>query len=65
MKRFFTTIVAACAFFAASAQNPLVTLSHDGVLSFFTNLNAFQSALDSAKNGGILYLSRGEFIIYS
>ena len=65
MKRLFTLIVAACAFFAVSAQNPMVTLSHDGELSFFTNLNAFQSALDSAKNGDILYLSRGEFILNS
>ena len=63
MKRFITMIVAVCAFFAVSAQNPMVTLSHNGELSFFTHLGAFQSALDSAKNGDIIYLSKGEFIL--
>lgn len=63
MKRFFILIVAVCAFLAASAQHPMVTLSHDGELSFFSNLTAFNAAVDSAQNGDVLYLSEGEFVI--
>lgn len=63
MKRFLTMIVAACAFLAASAQHPMVTLSSDGELKFFTNLNALETALDSAKNGDTIYLSEGQFIL--
>lgn len=63
MKRFFTMIVAACAFLAASAQYPMVTLSHNGELSFFTNQTAFETALGAAENGDILYLSEGDFIV--
>lgn len=43
------------------SQNPLVTLSHNGELSFFSRQSAFQDALDSAKNGDIIYLSEGKF----
>lgn len=63
MKRFITMIVAVCAFFAVSAQNPMVTLSHNGELSFFTNIGAFKAAYDAAENGDILYLSEGDFIL--
>ena len=63
MKRFITMIVAVCAFFAVSAQNPMVTLSHNGELSFFTNIGAFKAAYDAAENGDILYLSEGNFFI--
>lgn len=61
MKRFFTMIVAVCAFFAASAQRPLVTLSHEGNLSFFSTLSAFEDAVESASDGDIIYLSEGQF----
>lgn len=63
MKRFFTMIVAACAFFAISAANPMVTLSHNGKLSFFTNIGAFKAAYDVAEHGDIIYLSEGDFIL--
>lgn len=61
MKRFFTMIVAVCAFFAASAQRPLVTLSHEGNLSFFSTLSAFEDAMEAAVDGDIVYLSEGQF----
>lgn len=60
MKRFITMIVAACAFFAVSAQRPLVTLSHDGNLSFFSTLSAFEDAMEAAVDGDIIYLSEGQ-----
>lgn len=63
MKRFLSLIVAVSAIFAAMAQNPMVTLSHNGELTFFTNLNAFNAALEAAENGDILYLSEGDFIL--
>ncbi len=56
-------IVAACAFFAASAQNPMVTLSHNGELSFFTNLTALESAYNAAVSGDTIYLSHGDFVV--
>lgn len=63
MKRFIAMIVAACAFFVASAQYPMVTLSHNGELSFFDDLYAFEAAYNQAENGDTLYLSEGEFIL--
>lgn len=63
MKRFFILIVAVCAFLAASAQHPMVTLSRNGELKFFSNLTALNAAVDSAQNGDVLYLSEGEFVI--
>lgn len=54
-------IVAVCAIFAASAQRPLVTLSHAGNLSFFSNLSAFEDAISAATDGDIIYLSEGQF----
>lgn len=63
MKRLFTLIVAISSIFAALAQNPMVTLSHNGELTFFTNLAAFQSAVEAAEDGDILYLSEGDFIL--
>ena len=54
-------IVAACAFLAVSAQRPLVTLSHDGNLSFFSTLSAFEDAVEAATDGDIIYLSEGQF----
>lgn len=63
MKRFITLIGFACALLAAWAQHPMVTLSHDGELTFFTTLTAFEDALDAAENGDTLYLSDGSFYI--
>lgn len=56
-------IVVIGTFVAALAQNPMVTLSHNGELSFFTNLAAFESAVDAAVNGDTIYLSEGDFVI--
>ena len=54
-------IVAACALFVASAQRPMVTLSHNSELSFYTTLSAFDDALANAEDGDIIYLSEGNF----
>ncbi len=48
-------------FLVTWAQKPLVTLSHDGELSFFSTQSAFQDALDAAQDGDIIYLSEGKF----
>ena len=56
-------IVAVCAFFAVSAENPMVTLSHNGELSFFSNLTALESAYSAAENGDTIYLSQGDFVV--
>lgn len=61
MKRFITLIVAICAIFSAMAQNQLATLSHEGELTFFTSLSAFEDALKAAVDGDIIYLSEGNF----
>ena len=62
MKRILTILAAVMALtLTAAAQRPMVTLSHDGQLSFFTSLSALQEALDSAQNGDIIYLSEGKF----
>ncbi|MDE5876381.1 MAG: hypothetical protein K2H47_02670 [Muribaculaceae bacterium] len=61
MKRFTTLIALLSVMLTAMAQRPLVTLSHNGELSFFSNLSAFEEALDSAQNGDIIYLSEGKF----
>ena len=61
MKRFFTLIAIISITLVAMAQRPLVTLSHDGELSFFSSLSAFEEALDAAQNGDIIYLSEGNF----
>ena len=62
MKRLLTLMAVVFGLvFVAAAQRPLVTLSHNGELSFFSNLSALQSALDSAQNGDIIYLSEGQF----
>lgn len=61
MKRIFTLIAMVGMTAVAYSHLPLVTLSHNGELSFFTNLSAFESALDSAKNGDTIYLSEGDF----
>lgn len=58
-------IATACTFFAVSAQYPMVTLSHNGELSFFDDLYAFDSALNSAENGDTIYLSEGDYIVNS
>ena len=54
-------IVAACAFFAVSAQHPMVTLSHNGELTFYSNISGLEDALDAAQDGDIVYLSEGVF----
>ena len=56
-------IVAVCAIFAASAQHPMVTLSHNGELSFFTDITALNSAVEKAITGDIIYLSDGVFLL--
>lgn len=61
MKQFLSIFVAAYVFFSAFSQQPMVTLSHNGELSFFNNIDAFSEALDSAKNGDVIYLSEGNF----
>lgn len=63
MKRLFTLIVAISSIFAAMAQNPMVTLSHNGELTFFTNIGAFNSAVEAAEQGDILYISEGSFVL--
>lgn len=63
MKRLSTLVAAICTFFAAMAQHPMVTLSHDGQLSFFSDIYAFTSAVDSAKNGDTIYLPEGELMM--
>lgn len=65
MKRFITMIVAACAFFAVSAQHPMVTLSHDGELTLFTGITALNSAVEKAISGDTVFLSEGNFILSS
>ncbi len=63
MKRIFTLIAVLGIVVTAMAQRPLVTLSHNGELSFFTSLSAFTEAIDSAQNGDIIYLSEGNFAV--
>ncbi len=63
MKRIFTLIAVLGIVVSAMAQRPLVTLSHNGELSFFTSLSAFTEAIDSAQNGDIIYLSEGNFAV--
>ncbi|MBD5358847.1 MAG: hypothetical protein HDR88_17970 [Bacteroides sp.] len=61
MKRIFALIAVISVFLGAMAQRPLVTLSHEGELSFFSNLSALDDALNAAVNGDIIYLSEGKF----
>lgn len=63
MKRLFTLIVAISSILAVMAQNPMVTLDHNGELKFFTNARAFQDAYEAAEQGDIIYLSEGVFIL--
>ncbi len=39
----------------------MVTLSHNGELTFFTKLSALDDAIENAENGDIIYLSEGDF----
>lgn len=61
MKQLILLIAALFMTCAAMAQRPLVTLSHNGELSFFDSNSAFEEALDSAQNGDYIYLSEGIF----
>lgn len=63
MKRLFTLIAAISVLFTTMAQYPMVTLSHNGELSFFNDPYAINSAINVAENGDTLYLSEGVFII--
>lgn len=63
MKKILSIIVVMCSFCVAMAQNPMVTLSHDGQLTFFTDLGAFNSAVSVASEGDTIYLSQGSFIL--
>lgn len=47
----------------ATQSQPMVALEHEGDLSFYTDLRAFESALKDAQNGDILYLTEGDFYI--
>lgn len=62
MKRIIMLIMVMISFVVAvNAQRPLVTLSHNGELSFFSNLSALEDAINKAENGDIIYLSEGQF----
>lgn len=62
MKQLITLIAIIAISFMASAQNkPLVTLSHEGQLTFFDSVSAFEDAIDAAVHGDIIYLSEGNF----
>ncbi|MDE6368569.1 MAG: hypothetical protein K2K94_04960 [Muribaculaceae bacterium] len=62
MKRLFTFLAATYIMLSAMAQRPLVTLSHNGELSFFDNLSSLEDALTAAVNGDTIYLSEGNFL---
>lgn len=62
MKQLITLIAIIAISFMASAQNkPLVTLSHEGQLTFFDSVSAFEDAVEAAVHGDIIYLSEGNF----
>lgn len=63
MKRILSLIVFSILFTLTSiAQTrPLVTLSHEGQLTFFDNVSAFEDAVNAAVDGDIIYLSEGNF----
>lgn len=67
MKKLLSFIVVVCTFCTSLADSnfefPTVTLSHNGELTFFNNLEAFESAVSEAENGDTIYLSEGEFFI--
>lgn len=62
MKRIFTLLALIGLFISASAQTrTLVTLSHNGELTFFDKNTAFEDALEAAVDGDKIYLSSGTF----
>lgn len=62
MKQLITLVALIAISLVASAQNkPLVTLSHEGQLTFFDSVSAFEDAIDAAVHGDIIYLSEGNF----
>lgn len=62
MKRIFTLLALIGLFISASAQTrTLVTLSHDGELTFFDKISALEDALVAAVDGDKIYLSSGKF----
>lgn len=61
MKRLFSFMALLSLFLVTWAQNPLVTLSHNGKLSFFSTPYPLEAAINAASNGDILYLSDGMF----
>lgn len=61
MKRFFTLIAVISMTLVAMAQHPMVTLSHNGELKFFSTLSALSDAVAAASDGDVLYLSEGQF----
>ncbi len=63
MKRIPTLIASLLLFIlGATAQTrPLVTLSHEGQLTFFDKVSAFEDAVAAAVDGDVLYLSEGKF----
>lgn len=40
-------------------RQAMVTLSHEGNLTFFTDLTAFEDALEAATDGDVIYISEG------
>ncbi|MCM1489698.1 MAG: hypothetical protein NC095_02565 [Muribaculum sp.] len=63
MKRILSLIAFSILFTLTSfAQTrALVTLSHEGQLTFFDNVSAFEDAVNAAVDGDIIYLSEGRF----
>ncbi len=63
MKRIPTLIASLLLFIlVATAQTrPLVTLSHEGQLTFFDKISALEDAVAAAVDGDVLYLSEGKF----
>lgn len=63
MKRIPTLIASLLLFIlGATAQTrPLVTLSHEGQLTFFDKVSAFEDAVAAAVDGDVIYLSEGKF----
>ncbi len=64
MKRILAVIAVISLFVCAVAQlaeKQVVTLSHEGDLSFFTSATALEEALNQAQHGDTIYLSEGVF----
>lgn len=67
MKRIFTLIalIGMMAAGAAAQSTALVSLSHEGNLTFFEGYDSLEQALEAAQSGDVLYLSRGIYAVNS